>query len=260
VGVAVVNNQPISQAEYRQYVLYASRFYAASGQGHCPGTQSACALLQHQVLRRLMEQAVVRQYAAGHNISVSPSERRQVAAQLASIALPGTPTGTLLDRGEVSRSFLRSLLTDEVLVQAVERAVVPARIDRGRSYRLRIVTIPISAGGRQAAYRAALELATNGGSAPSGSEDRTEWVAAFRLSAAVQRLIEHAEIGQYLGPFDRPGGYRVFQLLGQKRGRYGRPARQRLETAYFRHWLGAQLSAAHPVCYSGGREVACPSA
>jgi hypothetical protein len=257
-AIALVNSRPIPQSEYRQYVLYADRFYAASGQGHCPGVQPGCTLLQQQVLRRLLEQSLVQQYAQQHHITLSPAEQQQVEARLATLAAPGSPTGTLLTRRQVTRRFIRSLLADELLVQAVEQAVVPTQLERGRSYRLRIVTVPISPGGRQAAYQAALDVATNGGAAPTGAGDRTEWVAAFRLGLAVQHTLQQAQVGEYVGPYEHADSYRVFQLRGQKWGRYGRPARQRIETTYFRHWLDAQLSAAHPVCYAGNRQSSCP--
>lgn len=259
-AVAVVNDQPIPRSEYRQYVLYAGRFFAAAGQGRCPGNGAGCGALERQVLRRLLEQRVVEQYAGAHHIALSASERRQIDAQVAIVTATGTPAGKLLSGHEVSRAFIHSILTDELLVQKVEHAVVPTDLDRGRSYRLRIVTVSIGLGGEKPAFRAALDLATSGGAAPAGATDRTEWVAAFRLGTSVQTILSQAQVGQYVGPFQHGDSFRDFQLLGRKWGRYGRPARQRLETAYFRGWLNRQLSAAHPACYAGTKPAPCPGA
>jgi hypothetical protein len=214
--------------------------------------------LQRQVLRRLLEQSVVQQYAQSHHITLAAGDQRRIGAQLNSLLATDTPAATLLGRHQVTREFLRSLLTDEFLVQRVERAVLPPRLDIGRSYRLRIVTVPLASGGINAARQAALDVATSGGAAPADASDRTEWIAAFRLGHAVLSVLAHAQIGQYVGPFPHAGGFRDFQLLGVKWGRYGRPARQRLETAYFRHWLDQQLFAAHPSCYQGNRRTPCP--
>lgn len=257
-AVAVVDDQRISRSEYQQYVLYAANFYAAAGQGRCAQDRPSCAALRRQVLRRLLEEQVVVQYAQHHHIGLSPAQERQVSEQVALLAIPDTPAGRLLAKHKVTRDFVRSLLRNELLVQRVEQAVIPPGLDRGQSYRLRIVTVPIGAGGEKAAYQAALDLATNGGAAPPGATDRTEWMAAFRLARSARHILEHAQIGEYVGPYRRPAGFRDFQLLGEKWGRFGRPARLRLETIFFRHWINSRLRAAHPACYASGKRTPCP--
>ena len=257
-AIAVVNDEPISQSEYEQNVVYAGEFFAAAGQGGCSTNGTPCAALHRQVLRRLLEQRVIEQYAQVHHITPSTADQRRVEAQIGVFAAPDSPAGKLLAHRQISRAFIRSVLLDQLMVQKVETSVLPPVLDRGQSYRLRIVTIPVRPQGDRAAFAAALDLATNGGAAPEGSSDRTEWLADFRLGGQVRSLLVHAQIGQYIGPIRRSAGYRDFQLLGQRWGRYGRPARERLETSFFRKWLDNRVRAAHPACYSGSKRIACP--
>lgn len=268
---AEVVGASIQWRDVAQYVDYALAFYAHTGPAKTNAVQPPCTIgssngvcvrLQSQVLRRLLEEAVVRAYARMHRIALSTSERARVGSELHALAAAAGPTSALLARRRLDLAFLRKLLWNELLVQKVEDIATLRRASAGPSYHLLTVSIPIDPLlGKKSAYKSALDLATFGEPIPATGNMRVDWKAAFRLPPRISSALLAAKKGDYVGPFRRRDRYLVVEMLGKGIHRYGRPARTALQTLYFRQWLTAQIASAHPRCFTPhGAQVSCPSA
>src|SRR5579859_7322672 len=143
--VAMVGNTTISQHAIRQYVNYALHFYswvdatqAGDGATSCStrSTTRACVILRAQVLRRLVEERVVAQYAAEHGIRLSSSDARRVERELQRLQSPQSGTAKLFTSERISPAFMRSVLENQLLVKHVEAAVVGNAALRGPSFHL----------------------------------------------------------------------------------------------------------------------------
>lgn len=265
--IAQIGPQSISRDSYRQNLNYAIRFFqsaygnqASLDESHCVRPSTPCNHLRKQLLRRLLEESVVIQYAEHHHIHLSAADRTEVSVQLARLDEAGSVIAQMVARKQISRQFLRSLLDTELLVHRVETLVVPSSSQEGFAYHLRTVTIPFAPGGRGLnAYHRALNLATDGRPLPRRAVVRIAWIPPRHLALNVRNLVALAEPGQYVGPFKRQDAYLVVQVLGSGSHRVGRSARVSLETRYFHRWIERMLVADHPICFSSSATtVACP--
>lgn len=263
---ARVGTAAISWADVQRYVDYSLRFYAwshtLSRARRCPpGAQDrSCALVRQQALRRLIEEQLVLAYARRHAIALSAAQRQAIHVQLRSMARAHGSEPSLLSRLQVTRTFLRKLLEREALVQSVEEAVAPAWARAGPTLRVRKVALFFGgAADKQAAYRQAQTLATDGGPLPARALARVEWVAPFRLAPALLSALTAAQPGQYTGPFSHARSYLVVQLLARSVHPYGSPARLELEARYLHSWLRRQWQRTQPVCFDkSDTKVSCP--
>lgn len=262
---ASVAGTSITYPELDTYLRYANRFFSAAYPGTVKGAgmscgaakvTAACAAVRKQVLARLIQQQVVRQYAQQHHIFLSASDERKVNQELKLLLDPSSDTADLYDHSPRTRRFLRQVLETQNLVLKVENAVVGPRAARGFAYHLEKVSIP---GGKQG-NREALNLSTDGKPLPLDASVRDEWEAPFRLDHTVAQAVSSAKNGEYVGPFPRSGGYLVVHVLGSGLHRYGRPARTFLLTRLFRAWLRDHVRAAHPRCDQGPDAPACSMA
>lgn len=265
--VASVGNSRISVADLQKNVSYAARFFSskgvtATGAFVCgaSSTRHDCTALRRQVLIRMIEERVVLQYAGGHHIVLDSSDQSRLAWAVANLGSSSTSGSTSLSRLHLSQGFLTNLLGRQMLVQKVEKAVVPVSVISGTVLHLRKFIIPaVGSAGSKRAHGAALVLATDGAPIPIGTSVRTEWEAPFRLPAPYRTSLAAAHPGDFIGPFSRPDGYEVIEFLGKAWRRYGGPARIPLEQAYFRSWLLREIRLARPVCFSrSGSQVTCP--
>jgi hypothetical protein len=261
--LALVSGQPITRQEFQQYLTYSLHFFSwlygpdAVQPFGCTSrqAQSTCARLREQVLARLIEERVVFAYAQRHHIRLRLQDRLAIDQELANVRQSGQ-----VAKLSTSSSFMRAMLDRELLVRRVEDAVAPADAKAGPSVHIRKISLPVGVSGRARVYRQAVNLATEGRGVPAGAQSREEWEALFRLGSTLRRGLAAARPGQFVGPFHRPGGYLVIQLLGRGEHSYGQPARQRLEGAYFRTWLRIQLERAAPHCFApSGSTIDCPS-
>jgi hypothetical protein len=265
IGVATIGGEAVSRVDYQNYVRYAVSFYrsefsTSARNPSCNPRSSACRRLQRQVLRRLLEEAVVLRYARDHHITLTAADRAVVKRQLSALEVPGSPTATLLQRKVVSHLFLEKLVETQVLVQKVEKAVLAGKGANGPSFHLRIIAIPRGVGvADPVARQEALNLATDGQPVPADAHVRVEWIAAFRLAAHIRAAVSLAQPGDYTGPFHHRRAYLVVQLLGHGIHAYGKPARDRLQTEMFRNWIDNAVLKTHPTCQNqAGRTTPCP--
>lgn len=261
---AVVGGRPVSNQEFQQYFAYSLHFY---GWLYGPDsvqpfgcrvarTSASCARLREQVLARLIEERVVLAYAQRRHIALQPQDQLIIARELHTLTA-ASPSPSQL---HVTSSFLRAMLTRELLIRRVEDAVAPPRDKAGPSLHLRKFLLPFSGPNHHSLYRRAVDLATSGRDAPAGAETREEWVAAFRLDGDLKAALLAARAGQFVGPVSRHSGYLVVEVLGRGDHAYGRPARTVLETASFHTWLRRQLHGASLRCYdSRGLPTSCPA-
>ncbi len=265
--IARLGSQTISRDTYRQNLNYAIRFYqsAYGSQGgldavHCVRPSSPCAQIRDQLLRRLLEEDAVIEYADRHRIHLSSVDQTEINAQMASIDQAGSVIAQMIARKQISRPFLRSLLETEFLIHRVETRVIPVKVEEGFAYHVRTITIPFAPGGRGLnAYRRAVTLATDGRPIPRRALVRTVWIIPPHLAANVRKLVAVAQPGQYVGPFKRHRAYLVVQLLGSGLRRYSRTTLLTVETSYFHRWIDRMLTAERPICFSpSGKTVACP--
>lgn len=265
---ANIGGDAVSQASVQRYVSYAAGFYASGSHAptgtkapDCAARSHACDQLHQEALYRLLQQQIVLRYARRHHIALSKSDRLLVAQQLTSLRMPGTTTAALVQRKFISPSFLRSLLTTEILVQKVEAHVVGARADRGYEYHLRtFYLVTPHPAGRKRIYRQAIALATNGKPIPNGAFSKTAWLARFRLTRSVRQQVTLASPGQFVGPFRTPGAYLVIQVLARGDHRFARAARDARATRLFREWLRREMKSAHTRCFNArGSSIPCPS-
>lgn len=261
--VAMVGNGTISQRAIRQYVNYALHFYAwvdatqaGDGTTSCStrSTARACVTLRAQVLRRLMEERVVADYAAQHGIRLSRSDTARVERELKKLRAPQSGTAKLFTTERISPAFMRSVLQNQLLVKHVEAAVVEKAALSGPSFHLQKYVFRTD---RQS-YRNAIDLATSGVNTVAGRAAPTHWVAAFRLSAHVRSLIGVASNGDFVGPVLEGGSYVVYKVLGRGDHRYGLPARQQILARSFELWLHQRLRKLQPKCLlENGQTAPC---
>jgi hypothetical protein len=254
--VAEVGNATISKAQIQAYIQYALQFYSwvdTSGSGN--GTTGcsvssptpACGTLRRQVLRRLLEERIVAEYAAQRGIRLSPSDSKRVEVEMTRLQSPHSGTQRLFSTERVSPQFMRSILRNQILVKHVEAAVVGRNAFAGPSFRVRKYIFGID---RQS-YKSAINFATGGVSTASGQTPPVHWVAAYRLPTQVRSQADVAGRGDYVGPTLEGGSYVVYQILGHGVHRYGLPARQQIEARSFRLWLAERMSQIQPKCFQG---------
>lgn len=265
--VATVYHRPIQRAAVDRYLGYAVAFdalaYPDSAEAGCTRqpAKAACVRLRSQVLGRLIQERVVLSYARTRHIALDSRDLTHVAAQLKAVSAPGSPTGKLFRNGEVTRAFMRSVLERQVLVQKVESAIAGERAVRGMELHIRKLLVPAAAGAsRQNLYQQTVSIA-GGGPVPPGTTELYEWVAPFRLPATLRTALSGSHRGDYVGPFQKRGGFLLVQYLGKQIHPYGRPARDQLTSQYFAAWLRGALQNAHPRCLNArGRLAGCPAA
>lgn len=253
--VATVAGETVTLSDLHSYLRYASRYYASttgttSGWDCTTSGTSACHQMKQQVLRRLIELAVVTAYADHHGIRLDQRDEAAVVASLDQLGRGGTTAAPVYQT--------RTLLKQEVLVRKVEDAVVGRRVRRGPSVHLVLYLVPnVGLGSR----RAALDLATFGTSSlVPGTARRVEWIATFRLSQRMRLAALTARPGDFIGPYRRNGYYLVARLLDTGDHPYGKPARTAMETRLFKEWLAQQLRREHPVCFGpNNSRQACPA-
>lgn len=260
----MAGNATISQRSIRQYVDYALRFYSwvdttqvGNGATSCSArsTSRACVTLRAQVLRRLLEERIVSEYAAQHGIRLSHSDSGRVARELKRLESPGSSTAKLFTTERISPAFMRSVLRNQLLVKHVEAAVVGKSALSGPSFHLQKYVF----GTDRPSYRSAIDLATGGANGVPGQASSTHWVAAYRLSAHVRSLIRVAANGDYVGPTREGSSYVVYKILARGNHRYGLPARQQILAQSFRLWLQKRLAKVQPRCLLGnGQTAQCP--
>ncbi len=259
--VAKVSGRSISQAQVTAYREYAASFYRLAlggsqlGGFDCAGGGNSCAT-SADALRRLIQEAVIESYAAKHGIALTAADRRAAKQEVQALSSSDPTAGQLLTAHKVSTSFLTRLLETEMLVRKVEGSVVGNRAYGGRSYHLKIFSIPLLS---KKTYKQALELAGFGSPVPVGTSIRREWIAGFRLPLYMKKAAKAALPGDFIGPFKRPGRYVVAKVIAKERRRFGKPARQARETQLFQAWVAGQVQRARPTCYAAkGRVSACP--
>jgi hypothetical protein len=269
-AAATVDGQTITHVDVRAYVDYALSFYAwadgadpaASNPGCTPASRDAgCLRVQNQALRRLIEEDVIEQYAAGHGIALSASDRRAVSRNTEQLLSLDTTAKQLLAEHKITRAFVLVLLTRETLVRKVEAEVGRNQPGSGPALDVREFEIPRRAGVDDAGtYHQAVDLATDGRPVPPGTMVRTSWVARFHLAPGLVEALASVSRGQFVGPFTHAGYYLDVQLLGRGIHRYGKPARLALQADYFRRWLDSRVSTARPQCFDLREHgMPCPS-
>jgi hypothetical protein len=254
--VAVVGNAAISQRQIQAYVSYASRFYswvdtAASGDGttmcSVHSTTPACATLRKQVLRRLLEEQIVAEYASQHRIRLSATDSSRVDREMKRLQSPHSGTQRLFSTERVSPNFMRGILRNQLLVKRVEAAVVGKTALAGPSFQTRKYVFGID----HQSYQSAIDLATGGVNDAAGHTAPIHWVAAYRLPVHVRSLAGAAGNGDYVGPSLQGPSYVVYQILGHGVHKYGLPAREETEARIFRAWLANRRSQIRPKCFQG---------
>lgn len=256
---ARVSGQAITWQDVRSNVSYAARFYApATPTSRCSTTSVSafCIALTRQVLERLIEERVIEVYASRHGIALTAADRRRATRMSMVLLARKEVTGT--GQSYPPSRMLESIVRRELLVQHVQAAVTSSVTLSGPSYHLRRYLVPRVRSGHQT-YLEANQLALGNSPPPPGTLIRTEWKADFRISPALRASLRDAHPGQFVGPFERAGGYEVIEVLGQGRHRYGPKARESLVGRRFATWLQAQVLSAHPVCYRpAGSTTPCP--
>lgn len=256
---ARVAGQAITWEDVHGNVSYAVRYYAPSTPGNrCFGHSAPafCVALTRQVLERLIEERVIEAYAARRHIALTAAERRHATRMTAALLAKRRVAGT--SRNDPQDQMLGAIVRRELLVQRVQASVTSSVPRGGPSYHLRRYLVPIF-GSAHEAYRAANQLALGNSPPPAGTLIRTEWRPDFQIPAALRPSLRDARQGQYVGPFQRAGGYEVVEVLARRWRRYGNRAREVLTTRRFANWLRAEVRASHPVCYGpDGRSVSCP--
>ena len=264
--VAVVGRHGITPAELNAYVRYVVGFdalaYPDSAEAQCARSPkgTACRHLRDEALTRLLQEQIVSDYASAHQIRLDASDRQAVEAEIGRLSGPTSPTRKLFRNGTVTRTFMRSVLDRQVLVQKVQDHLTGERALKGPALRLRRIHVDSAPGaGRDASYAGLLSVAS-GGPLPAGATVRVDWLAEFRVPPAIRRALKGARIGDYAGPFDRDGGLLLVQLLGRGVHSYGGPARQKLTAQLFARWLDNALRHAHPRCLDARHRLApCPA-
>lgn len=264
-----MHRQAISFALLTRYSDYAAAFYAvAAGSGarpvetRCVASSAPCIHLRQQVLRRLIEEHIVLLYAANHHVILTPQEKQHVKRRLLALQEPGSSTALLLEKGVVTTSFLRTVLTTQAIVRKVELTITGRAARIGNAYHLRVVSFFVPAGntGVGAHLRAARVVASRTPISPAAATS-TDWFASFRLARSMRAALDHAVAGQWTGPFRRAHAWVAVLLLGKAEHRLGRPARLLLQTHLFHAWLHDMMRRAPTACYAiTGKEVRCPSA
>jgi hypothetical protein len=258
--VAMVGAAAVSQRQIQQYMNYALRFYSwvdttasAGSASSCTvrSTTPACITLRKQVLHRLLEEQVVTNYAASHNIRLSASDSRRVNRELKRLQAPYAGTQRLFSTERVSPRFMRTVLQTQLLVKRVEASVVDQSLLAGPSYKLRKYVFALN----RRSYKSALDLATGGVSAAGGQAPPVHWVAAYRLPGHVRALVNLASKGDYVGPTSEGASYVVYQVLGRGEHRYGLPAREQIEARAFRTWLSKHMAEIRPMCFQGSAKT-----
>lgn len=256
---ARVAGQAITWQDVRASVGYAARYYAAgtpSNRCRDHSLSAFCVALTRQVLERLVEERVIEAYAARHGIALTTAQQHRASEM--TVALLAQKRVPHPDGKNPQTQMLGAIVRRELLVQQVQATVTAAVPRSGPSYHLRRYLVPNFGSAHQASL-AANQLALGNSPPPAGTMIRPEWKADFRISPVLRASLRDARPGQYVGPFARPGGYEVFEVLARGWHRYGKRAREALVARQFAHWLQAQLRSAHPVCYSSiGHPESCP--
>ncbi|MGH2444083.1 MAG: hypothetical protein ACRDFX_13085 [Chloroflexota bacterium] len=259
---AEIGGNPISRGAVREYAAYATSYYAStygSQPAPCGPKTVSCTATERQALARLLEEGVVRRYAAAHGLHLGAADRARVDRELTQLQQPGGTAADLLARHAVTVAFLRSILQTEAMVRKVENLVAGNRALMGFQYRLTEVVFPAQRGQAARASKRALDLATNGGAIPADTYVRTEWIAPFRLQADLRTEVAAANPGKWVGPLKRRTGYLVAHVLNRGPHRYGRPARIAMRTSIFREWVKREVQKARPKCYGvSGSGTVCP--
>jgi hypothetical protein len=260
---APVANTAIPPQQIQEYMDYALQFYSwvdtttpGNGTTTCSvrSTSPSCVTLRKQVVRRLMEERIVTEFAAQHSIRLSSADRSRVDREMKRLQSPHSGTRRLFGANRVSPHFMRGVLQTQLLVRRVEAAVVGKAALVGPSFRLRKFVF----GGDQRGYKSATDLATGGINGAAGPSPPIHWVAAYRLPAQLRSLAGLARKGDYVGPSPQGGSYVVYQILGHGVHRYGLPAREETEARSFRAWLATRMSQTQPKCLQGGaKSVPC---
>ncbi len=260
---AIMGDRTISQRTVDQYTAYAQSFYTSdSGPvANCGPASPRCAVLRRQVLARLLEEAVVRDYARRRHIVLDGMDRLTLQSNLEQLQLASTPASHLLSRHVISLSFLRRLVGTEILVRKVEDQVTGGSNLSGFQYHIVLYRIPALGDPHHGpVYHQALTLAVDGRPEPAGTVRRHLWVVPHRLIHRMRLALALASPGEYVGPFRHGNIYLVAQLRGSGLHRLGRPARIAQETAIFRRWIAQQLRLQAPRCYHlDGHLSPCPS-
>jgi hypothetical protein len=268
--VAIVNGQPITRADLKTHADYALQFYAWTYGSDVGSSDPSCTLrskdvgcrrLEQQVLRRLIEEKVVEEYAAGHRIALSAEDQSAARREATDLLANDTTAANLLAEHKVNRSFIEVLLDREALIRRVENVIGRNQPRAGQALHLREFEVPrLTRQDDARTYQQAVDLATDGRPVPPGAMVRTSWIARFHLSAELLNALSTVSPGQFVGPFSHSGYYLDVQFLGRGVHRYGKPARLELQTAYFRQWLAVQVKRAHPQCFDRtGQEQPCPA-
>jgi hypothetical protein len=253
-------------SDVSRYTTYSLHFFKwAYGTGTGPSTRrctssasAACIAVRNETLQRLIEELVITRYARKHHITLTGKEQGQIESAVADLTAPESTTGDLFKGAHLGPAFVRQLLEREAMVQRVERIVSPRSTREGFSYLVRKITIPTGLVPGAAVQKQVLRLAT-GRTVPAGVSVKLDWIAPFRLSSSGRRALQAARPGDYAGPFHSRAGFVVYNLLRKGSHRYGQPARQLLQNAYFTSWLQTHVRAAHPVCYTASGKISpCP--
>lgn len=261
--VAVVGTTAISQSQIQEYMNYALRFYSwvdISSSGDRPtactvrAETTACGTLRKQVVRRVLEERVVTEYAAHHGVRLSASDARRIEREMKRLQSPHSGTQRLFSTERVSPHFMRGVLQNQLLVRLVEAAVVGKAALVGPSFRLRKYVFGIDS----RSYKSAIDFATGGVIDAASHRAPIHWVATYRLPVHVRSLAGVASDGDFVGPTLVGPAYVVYQVLGHGIHRYGLPAREETEARIFRAWLDKRMSRIAPKCFQGPfKTVSC---
>jgi hypothetical protein len=252
-------------SELSAYVRYVVGFdalaYPDSAEASCASHASrpACHRLRDQALTRLLQERVVLDYASAHHIRLNRTEQRAIRTEIVRLDGPQAPTRKLFQNGTVSRGFVHSILERQMLVQKVQARVAGQQAAKGPAFKLRRIRLPLPSGLTRARMEAQVSSIRRGGPLPTGAEDRTEWIAQFRVPAEIRKALARARRGAYVGPFQHKGTLLLVQLLGQGKHAFGAPARRKLTSEIFSRWLHDSLLQAHPRCLTPQhRLMPCP--
>ncbi len=213
------------------------------------------------LMRRLVDSALIRQALEENPVSVSDEELQEAADlfRLANGLADAATTHAWMARRGLTDEAFEGLLRDNVesrrLVERVTESELEGYFERHRETLATVALVRAAAPDAESAERLAdrarahhdlLVAAREAASAPGGEQLAVSLrtVRCDQLEPELTEPVLHAAPGDLIGPLTLSGGHEVLQVVTREPARFDAASREAVRERLFRRWLAEQRDSA----------------